>query len=92
MSAAKKDGLGFLGIGAAVCAACCVGPIVAFLGGLGLAGIASTLFIGVAGVGIAAVAAAGLLAVRRRRTGGSCTPDRAEPVAIGAPTTKLPAR
>ena len=92
MSAPKKDGLGIVGIGAAVCVACCAGPILAFLGGLSLAGVASTVFIGVVGVGIAVVAAAGLLVVRRRRAGGPCAPGRAEPVAVAPPTTKLPVR
>src|SRR5436190_1383435 len=32
-----------LGIGAAACAACCVGPILALLGGLSLAGFAATV-------------------------------------------------
>jgi hypothetical protein len=92
MSAEKQDGLGLVGIGAAVCVACCAGPILAFLGGLSLAGIVSTLFIGVAGVGIAVLAVAGLLVIRRCRAGGSCPPGRAEPVAVAPPTTKLPVR
>ena len=67
MKQARKDGLSVLGIGAAACVACCAGPILAFLGGVSLAGLASTVFIGTAGFVIAAVALAALLVVRRRR-------------------------
>jgi hypothetical protein len=92
MTSARKDGLGILGIGAAACVACCVGPILAFLGGLSLAGIVSALFLGGAGVVVAAIAAAGLFVARRRRVRCSDAADRAEPVAVGPPTTKLPVR
>ncbi len=37
-----KDRFSVLGLGVAACAACCAGPILAFLGGLGVAGLAST--------------------------------------------------
>jgi mercuric ion transport protein len=94
MTAARKDGLGILGVGAAVCVACCAGPIVAFVGGLSLAGIAGAVFIGGTTLGITAATAAAvaLIVVRRRRARRSCTPDVDEPVAVGAPTAKLPAR
>jgi hypothetical protein len=94
MSAAKRDGLGILGLGAAACVACCVGPILAFFGGLSLAGIASTVVVGLAGLGIAVAAAAagGLLLARRGRVRDSSSPDPAEPVAFAPPTMKLPVR
>lgn len=87
---AKREGLGLVGIGAAACAACCAGPILAFLGGLTLAGIASTLIIGVAGLALAAIAATAWLIVKRRNR-DRCTPVRAgEPVPMNAPTTRRP--
>lgn len=64
--AERSDRFSVVGIGAAACAACCVGPLVALLGGFGLAGLASTLVIGAAGLVIAAAAAAAFVVVRRR--------------------------
>jgi membrane protein implicated in regulation of membrane protease activity len=94
MTAARKDGLGILGVGAAVCVACCAGPILAFVAGLGLAGIAGTVFVGGATLGIVAATAAAvaLVVVRRRRARSTCAPDADEPVAVGPPTVKLPVR
>ena len=46
----EQGRLQHLGLGAAACVACCAGPILAFLGGLGIAGLASTLLIGAAGL------------------------------------------
>jgi hypothetical protein len=89
LSEAKRDGLGILGLGAVACAACCVGPIVAFFGGLGVVGIAGTMLFGAAGIGIVAIAAAALHAVRRRRAGRACPPNRAEPVTVGPPTRRV---
>lgn len=66
----RRHRFGILGIGAAACVACCIGPLVALLGGLSLAGLASTLLIGAAGLVIAAVAAVGFVVVRRRRPPG----------------------
>ena len=61
------NGLSILGLGAAACVACCAGPILAFLGGLSIAGLASTWLIGGTGLVIATAAAVGFLLVRRRR-------------------------
>ena len=83
----NKEGLGLVGLGAAACVACCAGPLLAFLGGLTIAGLASTLLIGAAGLAIAAVAGGGWLAVRRRRARATCAAHPA-PVAIAAPTVR----
>jgi hypothetical protein len=78
-----KEGLGILGLGAAACVACCAGPILAFLGGLSLAGLASTWLIGGAGLLIAAGAALGFLLVRRRRRSAcAVTPEGPVPVEL----------
>jgi hypothetical protein len=74
MSKTSKDGFSILGLGAAACLACCAGPILAFLGGLSLAGAAATWFIGGAGLAIAALAAVAYLYVRSRRS-RSCATD-----------------
>jgi hypothetical protein len=92
MTTTKKDGLSILGIGAAACVACCAGPILAFLGGLGIAGLASTLLIGTAGLLIAAAAGIALVVVRRRRRAGCAVPPHTGPVEIAEPIprTKAP--
>ncbi len=77
-----KDGLGIVGFGAAACVACCAGPILAFLGGLSIAGIASTWLIGGAGLAIAAVAAAAFSVVRRRGQRSACAGPDPEPVPV----------
>ena len=87
MNATRKDALGLLGIGAA-CIACCAGPILAFLGGLGVASLVSTAFIGAVGFAIAAIAIVAALVILRRRS--RCTPSSSEtlliPVAIRPPS------
>ena len=83
----KKDGLSILGFGAAACVACCAGPILAFFGGLGIAGLASTLLIGSVGLVIVAAAVAGFLVTRRRRQAG-CEIPASEPVAVAAPSRR----
>lgn len=77
-----RNGARLLGLGAAACVACCVGPILAFLGGLGVAGIVSSWLIGGSGFVIAAVAAFASVAVRRRRARPACAAGAAEPVPV----------
>ena len=64
-----KDRVGILGLGAVACAACCAGPIIAFLGGIAALGAVGTVLAG----GAAALIAAALIVVvlvwlRRRVT------------------------
>ena len=56
-----------LGIAAVACVACCIGPILAVLGAIAAVGVVSTIFIGAAGLLVAAVAVAAFIDVRRRR-------------------------
>ena len=80
MTTEKTSAFSVIGVGTAACIACCAPLLLGFLGSLGIAGLASTLLIGVGGLAIAAVATAALVIVRNRRT--SCaTPDKAVPVA-----------
>ena len=67
-----------VGFAAMACAACCIGPIVGALGGVAALGLVSTLFIGAAGLVIAATAAPLAVAVHRRRRVTS--PHRGIPV------------
>jgi mercuric ion transport protein len=63
----RRDGFSLLGVGAVACVACCAGPILAVLGGVSLAGLASTVFIGAAGLVIAVAALAAYFVVRQRQ-------------------------
>jgi hypothetical protein len=84
----RRTGLGILGIGAAACVACCIGPIVAFLGSLGIVGALSTPLTGAVGVAFAAGAgaSAGAMAVRRRRRSACSLPEGT--VAVDAPVRR----
>lgn len=64
---------GLLGVAAVVCVSCYAGSILAVLAGLG---VASTLFIGTAGLLVAGGAALAFLAVRRHRA--ACQPVPSE--------------
>ncbi len=68
-----RDAGGVLGLGVAACAACCAGPILAFLGGVSIVGFASTTVIGIAGVVVGLTALVAFLTIRRRRTAASCS-------------------
>ncbi len=83
-----NDGFGVLGIGAAACLACCAGPILAFLGGVGIAGLASTVAIGAAGLLITVAAVAAVVVVRRRRT--TCLVPGEGPVAVTISNRRAP--
>jgi len=75
-----------IGVGAAACAACCAGPILGFLGAVGLGTISGVLLFGVAGTLVAAVGIAALT-LRRRRRGTACATGRGA-VAVAMPTIK----
>ena len=88
MTKASKDGVSLIGLGAAACVACCAGPILAFLGGLGIAGLASTLLIGAIGLLITVAALAAIVVVRRRRS--ACQVLAGGPAAVAIPTRRAP--
>jgi hypothetical protein len=77
------NGIGVVGIAVAACVACSQ-PILALLGGLSLAGLASTLVVGSAGVVIAVVAGMAFVSVRRRQT--TCDHNAGDSVPVAAPT------
>ena len=82
-----RGGLKVLGLGALACIGCCAGPVLAFLGGLSIAGLASTVLIGGAGLVVATAAAVGYLIVRRRRA-LACKVTYADSVAVAPPTNR----
>lgn len=80
-SESPRRGIRVLGLGALACLGCCAGPVLAFLGGLSIAGVASTAIIGSVGLVVAVAAAGGYLTVRRRRT-SACGITVADPVPV----------
>jgi hypothetical protein len=75
-----RDGLGLFGVGAIACAVCCAGPLITLFGGIGLAGLVSSGFIGFGGVVIALGAIAAMVILRRRQA--SCAVPDPEPVPV----------
>ena len=82
----KREGAAIVGVGAAACAACCAGPILGFLGAIGLGTISGVLLFGAAGMLVAGVGVAALT-LRRRRRITTCATAR-EAVAVAMPTIK----
>jgi hypothetical protein len=82
----KKDGAAIAGIGAAACAACCAGPILGFLSAIGLGTLTGVVLFGVAGLLVAAIGAAILVARGRRRSRACATAP--EIVAVDMPTIR----
>ena len=88
MSDTRRQRFSLVSIGAAACAACCAGPIIALLAGLSLAGLASTFVIGTAGLVVAGLALTGIVIVRQRRVTATCHATQPDPVRLAAPTRK----
>ena len=85
MSEDSRATAGAVGVGAAACAVCCAGPILAFVGGIGLAGIASTFLVGFIGIVVAATIIAVMLIRRRRRS--TCSPPE-QTISLDLPTRR----
>jgi hypothetical protein len=51
-----RQGFGVLGIGAAACAACCAGPVIAFLAAASIGTLIGIALFGVAGIAVAVIA------------------------------------
>lgn len=81
-----RQGVRLLGLGALACLGCCAGPVLALLGGLSIAGLASVALIGGAGLVLALAAAVTYLVARRRRT-LACVVSP-EPVHVDAPVRR----
>lgn len=90
MKKSSKDGFGIVGLGAVACAACCAGPLLAILGGLSLAGLASTLLVGAVGLAVFVAAGVAYIVVRRQRQAAVCAPPPTEPVPVTAAKRKVP--
>ncbi|MEN9644986.1 MAG: hypothetical protein RL238_1655 [Actinomycetota bacterium] len=83
---AKGNGAAVLGIGAAACAACCVGPILGFLAALGIGTAAAFTLFGMVGLVVAAIV--GLVMHRRRRRRAIGCAAAPTTVAVTAPVSR----
>jgi hypothetical protein len=82
----NRDTQSLFGITALACGVCCVGPILAVLGAIGIATIAGIAIFGIAAAAIALLAVPVVL--RRRRHTLDCGSAQSEPVPVGAPTVR----
>ena len=80
----KKDGAAIVGVGAAACAVCCVGPILGLLAAIGIGGVVGFAVFGVVGLAIATVV--GLVMYRRRQRRLTPCTSSPETVTIEPPT------
>lgn len=82
----RKRTLGVLGMGAAACAACCAGPILAFLAATGVFTAAGVALFGVLGLLVLVPAVAWYARRRRRPTECAAPVAGAVPVQLGRRT------
>ena len=75
----SRQGFGVLGVGAAACAACCAGPVIAFLAAASVGTLIGIALFGVAGLAVAVIA--GLAFLRRRRVAGNAPME--VPITVG---------
>lgn len=83
----SRDKRTLIGVGALACAACCIGPILAILGAIGVASVVGIALFGTVGAAIALLAVPVYLRQRRRNT---CPTDPPETVRVPSPTIKAP--
>jgi hypothetical protein len=82
----KKDSATILGIGAAACAVCCAGPILAFLAAIGIGAAAGFALFGLVGLVIASLA--GVVLYRRRQRRRTTRSRAPETVTLDPPTVR----
>ena len=86
---AKKEGAAILGVGAAACAVCCVGPILGVLATIGLGTAAGFAVFGALAIVVgAAVVLAVILTRQRRRISDVWTSRLTRQPPSGAPRTR----
>ncbi len=82
----KKENAAIVGVGAAACVACCVGPIIGFLAAIGIGTAAGFAMFGTISLIVGALAVAFVLR-RRRRRAITCSTTPAT-VAVEMPTVR----
>ena len=78
----KKKNAAIVGVGVAVCAVCCAGPILAVLAAIGLGTAAGFALFGTVAILIGAAVAAAVVVRRRRRAGACASTNTSEPVRV----------
>lgn len=86
MTTKTNKPLSILGVGAAACAACCAGPLIAFLAATGVLTAGGLALFGTVGLLIAIPGIAFIL--RRRSRTRACTTS-STPVTVAAPTRRV---
>jgi hypothetical protein len=81
-----KDGAKMVGLAAAACVACCAGPIIGFLGAVGLGTVLGAFAFGIAGLAVGGVG--GLWWLRRRGRQHKCVPAATRSVPVAAPRVR----
>jgi len=84
----KRDMRTFVGVTALACAACCIGPILAVLGAIGIATFAGIAIFGAAAAAVALLAVPAYLHHRRRQR--DCGSTQSAAVRVAGPTIHRP--
>jgi hypothetical protein len=90
MTGEGRDRRAIVGFGAAACAACCAGPVLAFAASVTAAGLIGAVLVGSVALGVAAAVVVAVV-VAHRRPPQRCAASPAMPVAVHAPTRRTAA-
>lgn len=82
----SRDTRSLLGVIGLACLACCIGPIIAMVGAVGVLTSAGVAVVGIGGAALALLVVPGYVHQRRR---GRCS-TTAEPVAVAPPVVRSP--
>ena len=82
----NKENAAIVGVGAAACAACCVGPILGFLAAVGLGTAVGFAMFGTIALALGAIAV--FVVLRRRRRRANACESSTSPVAVEMPTVR----
>lgn len=91
-SESRFKGWGLVGVGAAACVGCCIGPIAAFFGSASVAGVAGGALFGIVGIAVVLVATIAIVVVRRHRRVTKHLGAPAAPTPMPDPTRRADAR
>ncbi len=85
---AKNDGAKVTGVAVVACAACCAGPIIAFLGAIGLGTVLGVFLLGAVGLVVAGLGALWWLRRPKRQQKCAASPAPAMPVTMAPARTR----
>jgi hypothetical protein len=84
----RRRAAGLVGIGAAACAACCVGPILGVLGGVGALSLGVGAALGLVAALVVLAVGIGAFVLWRRRRSPTCAAPTPKSVAVGDPVRR----